>query len=131
MSANPSRHDRWPPPKHWRHVWVRLTFTPTPAPYPGLVIWWRHKGSVEMGTRRHIALTVFIEEDAFDMDARKNGPRYRMEWLDSKHLRPVRSDYNAAWSDRHDHNMRCEPPRSFRRPDLAAQPVGVSSFLAA
>lgn len=97
MAANPSKREKWPPPKHWRHVWVRLSRTPTPAPFPGLVIEWRVTGSAELGTRRHLALVVYMEENAYDHATGQHRPRYRMDWLDSSTLRPAATDYNQVW----------------------------------
>lgn len=78
-------------------MWVRLSHAPTPAPFPGLVIEWRADGSVELGTRRHLALVVYIDENAYDAATGRHRPRYCMEWLDSRQLRPARTDYNDWW----------------------------------
>lgn len=75
---------------------------PNTCSLPGLILWWRHKGSVEMGTRKHIALVVFVEEDYFDHGRMSRHARVRLEWIDSRFLRPVTSDYNHLWPQRRD-----------------------------
>lgn len=84
MSANPPKHDAWPQPRHWRHVWVRFDRSNT-APLPGLVLDWRRKGT------RWSAWVVWL-------DTRYPRPKTEQGWIDAQHLRPARSDINI-WND--------------------------------
>lgn len=85
MSANPSRRDRWPPPKRVHHVWVRFTAAPYPPPYPGLVFEWRKS----RGSGRWEARVIWIEDAAPGRKAVKDG------WIAEDFLRPARSDWNV------------------------------------
>jgi hypothetical protein len=44
VGVNPPKHDTWPEPKAWLHVWVRRRRENYPPPMPGLVLDWRRRG---------------------------------------------------------------------------------------
>ncbi len=85
MGMNPPKNDAWPPPRRWRHVWVRFDKTNL-APLPGLVLDWRRAGT------RWSAWVIWIDHRAGPSD------RIQQGWIQAERLRPARSDPNI-WND--------------------------------
>lgn len=56
MGANPSKRDKWPPPKSWRHVWMAGE-TQYAMPHQALVLDWR-----EDRRGRWSALVKYVDE---------------------------------------------------------------------
>lgn len=83
MGANPSKRDKWPPPKSWRHVWMAGE-TQYAMPHQALVLDWRADSR-----GRWSALVTYVEE------ASQVGPRFVEAWVPAERLRPVFSDPNA------------------------------------
>lgn len=83
MSANPSKRDKWPPPKRWRHVWMAGE-TQYAMPHQALVLDWHED-------RRGCwsALVKYVDESPI------YGRRFVEVWVPAERLRPVMSDPNA------------------------------------
>ena len=82
----PAKDDAWPPPRSWRHVWIRFDHS-NAAPLPELILYWRLTGI------RWSGWVVWIDNDS--------GPswrRVRQGWIPAEHLRPAISDRNI-WND--------------------------------
>jgi hypothetical protein len=84
---NPPKNDAWPPPRSWRHVWVRSD-RGTSAPLPGLILDWRQTGA------RWSAWVIWLD-DNFGVGSRK---RVHQGWVPADRLRPAKSDPNV-WND--------------------------------
>jgi hypothetical protein len=80
VSFTPSKRDKWPPPRQWKHVWIRQSRAPHPAPYAGLVLAWRGP--------KWEAWTVWVDER----------DQVHQGWLPAAQLRPAMSDWNV-WND--------------------------------